>query len=69
MEKLTLKITAVEMQAASLFAFGSRQNTAVALVAHLTNAPDHEGDAFAKGPKDIDVSILAALCHGGAAGE
>jgi uridine phosphorylase len=56
---------AVEMQAASLFAFSQRQGCAVALVAHLTNAPDHEGEAFAKGPEDADVSILAAICRAG----
>jgi nucleoside phosphorylase len=43
---------AVDMQAASLFAFGQRQECPVALVAHLTNVPDHEGEAFAKGPAD-----------------
>lgn len=57
---------AVEMQAASLFAFGQRQRCAVALVAHCTNAPDHEGEAFAKGPDDVDVSILKAICRGSA---
>jgi uridine phosphorylase len=56
---------AVEMQAASLFAFGQRQECPVALVAHLTNAPDYEGEAFAKGPEDVDVSILKAICRGG----
>jgi len=55
---------AVEMQAASLFAFGQRQGCAVALVAHLTNAPDHEGEAFAKGPDEVDVTILEAICRG-----
>lgn len=56
---------AVEMQAASLFAFGRRQRVPVALVAHVTNAPDHEGEPFAKGPADADVSILAAICRAG----
>ena len=55
---------AVEMQAASLFAFGQRQECPVALVAHVTNATDHEGEAFAKGPDDVDISILAAICRG-----
>ncbi|NQT91415.1 MAG: nucleoside phosphorylase [Lentisphaerae bacterium] len=55
---------AVEMQAASLFAFGQRQEYPVALVAHVTNAPDHEGEAFAKGPDDIDVTLLRAICRG-----
>jgi uridine phosphorylase len=57
---------AVEMQAASLFALGQRQGYPVALVAHLTNAPDHDGEAFFKGPVDVDVSILKAICQGGA---
>ncbi len=57
---------AVEMQAASLFAFGQRQACPVALVAHVTNAPDHEGEAFAKGPDDVDISILEAICRGAA---
>ncbi len=57
---------AVEMQAASLFAFGQRKNCAVGLVAHVTNAPDHEGESFAKGPEDVDVLLLRAICNGGA---
>ncbi len=58
---------AVEMQAASLFAFGQRQECPVALVAHVTNATDHEGEAFAKGPDDVDTAILGAICRGATA--
>lgn len=58
---------AVEMQAASLFAFGQRQEFPVALVAHVTNATDHEGEAFAKGPDDVDTAILEAICRGATA--
>ena len=56
---------AVEMQAASLFAFGQRQHVATGLVAHVTNASDEdgEGDAFDKGPDDADAAILAAICN------
>jgi uridine phosphorylase len=56
---------AVEMQAASLFAFGRQKNVAVALIALITNAPDYEGVPFAKGPEDTDESILAAICRAG----
>jgi len=55
---------AVEMQAASLFAFGRQRNVPVALVAHVTNAIDHTGEQFGKGPEDIDVRLLRAICQG-----
>jgi uridine phosphorylase len=58
---------AVEMQAASLFAFGRRQGVPVALVAHVTNAPDHEGEAFNKGPGDADIALLRAILRGSSA--
>ena len=54
---------AVEMQAASLFAFGRHRDFPVGLVAHVTNAADHEGEDFEKGPADVDISILRAICH------
>lgn len=54
---------AVEMQAASLFAFGERRGLAVGLVAHVTNAVDHGGEQFHKGPEDLDVAILDAICR------
>ena len=56
---------AVEMQAASLFAFGKRQGVEVALVAHVTNAPDYDGEPFDKGPADADVLLLQAICRAG----
>ena len=52
---------AVEMQAASLFAFGQRCRIPVGLVAHVTNAPDHEGEPFDKGPVDVDIELLRAI--------
>lgn len=52
---------AVEMQAASLFAFGQARGITTGLVAHVTNAIDHDGEPFHKGPEDADVSILAAI--------
>lgn len=54
-------VLAVEMQAASLFAFGRRQGFPTALVAHVTNAVDQEGEPFHKGPADADERLLAAI--------
>lgn len=57
-------VLAVEMQAASLFAFGAAKGFAVGVVAHVTNAVDHDGTPFDKG---VDVSasaILQAMCRG-----
>jgi len=54
-------VLAVEMQAASLFAFGQARGLSTGLVAHVTNAIDHDGDPFHKGPEDVDVSILSAI--------
>lgn len=55
---------AVEMQAASLFAFGKYKNLPVALVAHVTNAIDHDGKQFEKGPEDFDITLLRFICTG-----
>lgn len=54
-------VLAVEMQAASLFAFGQARGIPTALVAHVTNAVDHDGESFQKGPENADVSILRAI--------
>jgi uridine phosphorylase len=56
-------VLAVEMQAASLFAFGRARNVCTGLVAHVTNAIDHDGEPFHKGPDDIDVTMLAAIAQ------
>ncbi len=56
-------VLAVEMQAASLFAFGQARGVPTGLVAHVTNAIDHDGEPFHKGPEDADVSMLAAIAH------
>jgi uridine phosphorylase len=56
---------AVEMQAASLFAFAARRQLKVGLVAHLTNAPDHRGPAFDKGPLEDQRRIVHAICRAG----
>lgn len=56
-------VLAVEMQAASLFAFGHARNIKTGLVAHVTNAIDHDGEPFHKGPEDADIAMLAAIAH------
>jgi uridine phosphorylase len=56
-------ILAVEMQAASLFAFGLRQRFPVGLVAHVTNG-SNDSRNFDKGDGDTDYRILQAVCRG-----
>lgn len=53
---------AVEMQAASLFAFAQARNTRVGIVAHVTNAVDHTNDPFDKGPNELGWEIVQAMC-------
>jgi nucleoside phosphorylase len=54
-------VLAVEMQAAALFAFGQARRVPTGLVAHVTNAIDHDGEPFHKGPEDVDIAMLAAI--------
>ncbi len=54
-------VLAVEMQAASLFAFGQTRGVSTGMVTHVTNAIDHDGEPFHKGPEDADVAMLAAI--------
>jgi uridine phosphorylase len=56
---------AVEMQAASLFAFSASRQVPVGLVAHLTNAPDHRDQTFDKGSLAEQRQIFQAICRGG----
>jgi uridine phosphorylase len=55
---------AVEMQAASLFAFAAARGVAVGMVAHVTNAPDHDGESFDKGSHDLQRDLVHAVCRG-----
>lgn len=55
-------VLAVEMQAASLFALAQVRNARIAVVAHVSNATDHQGEAFNRGSEDEGVQILTALC-------
>jgi uridine phosphorylase len=58
-------VLAVEMQAASLFAFSAARSTPVAVVAHVSNAIDHTGRPFDRGPSVEARRILEAICKGG----
>ncbi len=60
-----LGVLAVEMQAASLFAFAAARNATVGVVAHVTNAVDHDGEAFDKGPEAGEFVLFEALCRAG----
>jgi len=60
-------VLAVEMQAASLFALASMRNATIGAVAHVSNAIDHPGESFDKGPETDGIRILKALCHAGLA--
>jgi uridine phosphorylase len=55
---------AVEMQAASLFAFAAARHVAVGVVAHVTNSPDHDGDPFDKGSHQLQRALFLAACRG-----
>jgi uridine phosphorylase len=56
---------AVEMQAASLFAFGQTRNVRVAIVARVSNAVDHGGSQFETGSNEQGLAILKALARAG----
>jgi uridine phosphorylase len=56
---------AVEMQAASLFAFGAARRVTVGVVAHVTNAIDHSGEPFDKGPHSEGYALFQAICRAG----
>ena len=56
---------AVEMQAASLFAFGAARQFPVGVVAHVTNAVGHNEEQFDKGDPHVSFEILKAICRAG----
>jgi uridine phosphorylase len=58
-------VLAVEMQAASLFAFSVARGVPTGIVAHVTNAVDHHGDPFDKGERDTDRLLLEAIIAAG----
>lgn len=59
----TESVLAVEMQAASLFAFGKAKDVAVISVAMVSNALDHEGEQFNTGSQEEGVRILKACAR------
>jgi uridine phosphorylase len=60
-------VLAVEMQAASLFALAQVCKAQIAVVAHVSNATDHGGEPFDRGPETEGVQILTAICRAGLA--
>jgi uridine phosphorylase len=56
---------AVEMQAASLFAFGSARKFPVGLIAHVTNAIGLSEEQFDKGSDPLGYEIFKAACRAG----
>ncbi len=57
------RVLAVEMQAASLFAFGTARHAAVACVAMVSNAVDYVGEQFETGSMRSGVEILRAIAR------
>jgi uridine phosphorylase len=55
---------AVEMQAASLFAFAAARGVTVGMVAHVTNAPEDNVERFDKGSHELQRGLLIAVCRG-----
>ena len=58
-------VLAVEMQAASLFAFGTAREAKVACVAIISNATDHLGEQFVTGSQEAGLRILKGLARVG----
>ncbi len=56
-------VLAVEMQAASLFAFGVARQAAIASVAMVSNAIDHSGQQFDTGSQEDGLQILKGLAR------
>ncbi len=58
-------VLAVEMQAASLFAFSSARNFPVGMVARVTNSVERSGKDFEKGSMAEQFLILRRICRAG----
>lgn len=58
-------VLAVEMQAASLFAFSQAKRVPVGIVALVSNAVDHTEDSFDKGSHDFGHRLIGAMCRAG----
>jgi len=59
-------VLAVEMQAASLFAFGHARGASVAVVALVSNSTDHVGEQFDTGEHAYRVGVLGGLVRAAA---
>lgn len=58
-------VLAVEMQAASLFAFGAARQVSVATIAMVSNAVDHSGKQFDTGSQEDGLRILKGIARAG----
>lgn len=56
-------VLAVEMQAASLFAFGAARGASVGVVAVVSNAVDHTGQQFDTGTQEDGLRVLRACAR------
>ena len=57
---------AVEMQAASLFAFAETRQAAIGVVAMVSNSGDHTGEQFDTGEHAYRVAVLDGIIAGAA---
>ncbi len=58
-------VLAVEMQAASLFAFSQARHFPVGIVAYVTNDTGQTSESFDKGPHLLEFEILKRICLAG----
>lgn len=58
-------VLAVEMQAASLFAFSKATGMPAGVVALVSNAVDRMDDTFNKGPYELGQRLIEAMCCAG----
>jgi len=58
-------VLAVEMQAASLFAFSAARQFPVGIVAHVTNSVGGAHEQFQKGTHALEFEILREICRAG----
>jgi len=58
-------VLAVEMQAASLFAFSAARQFPVGIIAHVTNTVGDAHEQFKKGAHALEFEILRGICRAG----
>ncbi len=58
-------VLAVEMQAASLFAFSVARRFPVGVVAHVTNSVGDADEQFSKGTHALEFEVLRRICRAG----